>query len=368
MLSLRVRVMLFFIATVFFAGLSLTAVVYTYLYFTPVPFRAVLEGVLPGGATGEGAVIDGRLPIDHAVLFSTLRISFIALVILTLFAAAVGWFVAGFLIEPVRRIAAVARKVTAGDVEQRVRYVGPTDEVADLGEALDTMLDTLAASIAAQQRFAANASHELKTPIATIQTVADVALADPDATPEELRESLTQIRTVNASSATTITALLHFSQAEAKVLHASEVDLAELVIAQAGDNVSLQISEQDCTVTGDNVLLNHAVQNLISNAKKHGLPGTTTVVLSAEKERVVIDITNDGPVLESATLDQLKEPFRKGAGRVADAHRGHGLGLALANMIALAHGGQLILRARASEEGGGLQTLMIVPKRQNSVV
>ncbi|MCQ4611987.1 MULTISPECIES: HAMP domain-containing sensor histidine kinase [unclassified Corynebacterium] len=362
-LSLRARTSWLFVATVFTAGLSLTAVVYLYLRLTPVPVQAVIEGV--GGVPGsDGAFIDGSVPISHEVLNVMLGASLVALCVLTALAGAIGWFVAGVLLKPVRTIAATARLVSAGDLDQRFDYEGPADDVADLAHALDSMLESLAHSIAARQRFASNASHELKTPIATIQTIADVALLDPNAPAEELRDAIRDIRTVNASSAEMVTSLLNFSQAEAKVLEARDIDISELIttVASSAEGIDATI-EPDIHVLGDVVLLRHAIQNLIENARIHGVDGTVQVRVcrTGSGDGVEVGVVNDGDVLDPATVSQLVEPFSRANARVAGARPGHGLGLALVDTIARAHHGELELEARSAEVGGGLVARMTLP-------
>ncbi|OIR43364.1 HAMP domain-containing sensor histidine kinase [Corynebacterium sp. NML120713] len=362
-LSLRARTSWLFVATVFTAGLSLTAVVYLYLRLTPVPVQAVIEGA-GGGPEVDGAFIDGSVPISHEVLNVMLGASLVALCVLTALAGAIGWFVAGVLLKPVRTIAATARLVSAGDLDQRFDYEGPADDVADLAHALDSMLESLANSIAARQRFASNASHELKTPIATIQTIADVALLDPNAPVEELRDAIRDIRTVNASSAEMVTSLLNFSQAEAKVLEARDIDLTQLItsITMNTDSIDATIAP-DLQVLGDEVLLRHAIQNLIDNARIHGADGAASVHAhrTDSGDGVDVVVVNEGDVLNPATVGQLVEPFSRANARVSGARRGHGLGLALVDTIARAHHGELTLEARPAEDGGGLVACMTLP-------
>ena len=103
------------------------------------------------------------------------------------------------MIKPLRDFADDAATVTRGDLSARISHQGSDDEVSELADALNAMLDELADSLERQRRFASNASHELKTPIATIQTMADVALASGDE--QVLRDTLVRMREVNARAA-----------------------------------------------------------------------------------------------------------------------------------------------------------------------
>jgi len=125
--------------------------------------------------------------------------SLTVLALLTAVAGVIGWFVAGLVIKPLRDFADDAATVTRGDLSARISHQGSDDEVSELADALNAMLDELADSLERQRRFASNASHELKTPIATIQTMADVALASGDE--QVLRDTLVRMREVNARAA-----------------------------------------------------------------------------------------------------------------------------------------------------------------------
>ncbi|CAM4166780.1 MULTISPECIES: sensor histidine kinase [Corynebacterium] len=340
-MTLRLRLTLVFVATVFSAGAALTALVCAYLALTPVPLHVSLPGP-------EGVLIDAAMPIPADIITVVLVTMLIALALLTALAGAVGWFVAGYVLTPVRRLATVARRVSDGEVGQRMHYEGPADDVGDLAHAFDQMLDSLEASLDAQRRFAANASHELKTPIATIQTVADVALMQGDQSATALR----RIREVNARAGETVERLLAFARAEAAQpgsVRGEQVDVAALceeVCAQYG--VALRVDPAAATVAGDAVLLRQALGNLVANAVEHGAPGTAVVVVRVTDGAVEVGVDNGGPELGEREVERLKEPFVRGAGRVAGSH---GLGLSLADAIARAHGGHLDLKPRS---GGGL--------------
>ncbi|MGV0432390.1 sensor histidine kinase [Corynebacterium sp. 20_84] len=346
-LSLRARITLLFVLTVAGVGGILIAVMYAYLKLTPVPFEAVFP---------DDAAISGAVPVTDDILKVVLTVSLTTLAVLTVLAGAIGWFVAGWAITPLTGIAQSARQVTAGNLDQRTGYAGANDEVGDLANALDTMLDSLAASIASQQRFSANASHELKTPIATIQTVADVALA-PEAGEDEMRAALSQIRTVNARSSETVSALLDLARAQTP--NVSVFDLADaLPVSAITSTTDTESSHGDApvTVAGDPVLIRQAVDNLLRNAHAHGTEGTTQLRLFNDANTAVIEVSNGGPELSAEQLNQLKEPFARGANRVAGP--GHGLGLALVDAIATSHHGYLDLTPR---RGGGVIARLSLP-------
>lgn len=347
-LSLRARITWMFVLTVAGVGCALIGIVYAYLRLTPVPFQAAF------GPDAEAPVIDAAVPVTDEILRVVLTVSLAVLALLTALAGLLGWFVAGRVLAPLSAFADDARRVTSGDVDARVVYRGPDDEVGQLAAALNRMLDSLAASLAAQQRFAANASHELKTPITTIQAMADVALSDPGASADELRATLARVREVNARSAGTVASLLSLAEVQSgRPLRRGEVDLGEVCArVERERGVALVGGPDRLRLLGDAALIHTAVDNLARNAVQHGEPGTAELELRPLEGGAEVVVRNGGPLLAQGDVDRLAEPFAGSRGST-----GHGLGLALAQAIAEAHGGGLELAAR---DGGGLEAALRV--------
>lgn len=294
------------------------------------------------------------------------------LLVMTVVSAGIGWFVAGRVLRPLGVVSAAARRAAAGDLSQRLTLGGPRDEVRQLADTFDSMLGSLEESFAVHQRFAANASHELRTPVATTQTMIDVALADPELTLGAAQALLRRVREVNQAEAETIDGLLDLAAAQAGTLETQPVELAELVVdvcadleplaaehqvtvqlaagddaAAAGDGIDTVAKSRRRVVQGDVVLLRQAVSNLVRNGIIHNEPGGEVLVTAGAAE---VTVCNTGPRLAAADLQSLCEPFVRGAGRAATRGRGHGLGLALVQAVATAHQGTLELRA--NPEGG----------------
>ena len=251
------------------------------------------------------------------------------------------------MITPLRSIADDARTVTRGDLKARIDYDGPRDEVGELAEALNAMLDELADAVERQRRFAANASHELKTPIATIQTVADVALSGDDA---DLRPALGRIREVNARNAATVSSLLQL--ANVQVRDRAPVDLAA-VCREVGAAHGMAVTAEPLTVEASPTLIRQAVDNVARNAAIHGTDGS--IALRRAGACAEITVESGGDQLDPAEVATWTEPFAR-ARRTSGS--GHGLGLALVKAIAKAHGGSVELAARA---GGGLVVKLLLP-------
>lgn len=111
----------------------------------------------------------------------------LALVGTVLIACVLGWVSAKRLLAPIAAITATARRASEDRLNERLALQGPDDELRELADTFDAMLDRFQESIESQRRFIANASHELRSPLTAIRTEADVTLADPDASVDELR-------------------------------------------------------------------------------------------------------------------------------------------------------------------------------------
>jgi signal transduction histidine kinase len=105
----------------------------------------------------------------------------IALGIMVVVAAALGWFVSGHALRPLRRITESARLISATNLHERLAIEGPDDDLRELADMIDGLFARLDASLHAQRQFVANASHELRTPLARSQTMLEVALRNPGA-------------------------------------------------------------------------------------------------------------------------------------------------------------------------------------------
>ena len=124
--------------------------------------------------------------------------SAIALGLTVILSGVLGWFMAGRVLRPLRTITDTTRQISEENLHRRLALPGPRDELRTLADTIDSLLARLEAAFASQRRFVANASHELRTPLTTMRAVLDVAIAEPDASPQvkeldiDLREDLDQ--------------------------------------------------------------------------------------------------------------------------------------------------------------------------------
>jgi len=126
------------------------------------------------------------------------------------------YLVAGRALRPLKQVTTTAQHLTGYTLDQRIRYVGADDEVAELAATFDAMLDRISTAFETQKRFVANASHELRTPLAVLRTEVEVTLADPDADLAEYRRMAKVVRDGSERANALVDALLVLARSEAQ--------------------------------------------------------------------------------------------------------------------------------------------------------
>lgn len=281
-----------------------------------------------------------------------------------------GWMVAGQAVRPLRSIASAAEQMTARGLDQRIPVSTEDPEIDRLIAVLNRMMDRLQASFRQATRFSADASHELKTPLAVMQGELEQALqlAQDGSRDQRVYASLLdetqRLKTITRS-------LLLLAQADSGQLPLSpepvalsdelEVITADArILAEGADLVLETRIPPGVVVSADRVLLRLAISNLLDNAIHYNQPGGRVgLELGALGADIVLRVSNTGPGILPAEQPHVFERFHRGS--VARTHRreGMGLGLSLAREIVLAHRGNLIL-----EESNSAQTIfrMSIPR------
>ncbi len=293
--------------------------------------------------------------------------SAIALGIMTVLSALLGWLVAGRVLRPLRTITATTQQISEDNLHRRLDLPGPRDELGTLAATIDSLLARLEAAFESQRRFVANASHELRTPLSTMRAVLDVAIAEPDSSPQ-VRELDANLREDLDEADRLLESFLVLARAQrAELSEKRPVSLAQVVgdvlagraDAIAAKQIELRSSLEPACVEGSETLLARMVDNLIDNAVRHNLPrGLVNVSCEADRETARLVVESGGSVLDEEAVRQLAEPFRRLGAERTGSQNGHGLGLSIVAAVAAAHGGELTLRAR---EPGGLEAEVTLP-------
>nr|WP_221381171.1 ATP-binding protein [Actinoplanes polyasparticus] len=367
-LTVRGRLTLVYGSLFLGAGLVLLGVTYVLVSQRLPKVLARTEAtVTPPGVAGTGDTVEVRQFIEGTrddALNTLLSQGAIALALVSAIAIALGWLIAGRMLQSLQQITATARRIAdAPDADrglhERIALTGPPDEIKELADTFDIMLARLDHSFDGQRRFIASASHELRTPLTLNRTLLEVALTQ-EAASEEVRLLGTTLLAINDRHGRLIDGLLLLAQSERPVAERSYVDLADIVEHVAvSDTVKVTTESGEATVAGNPVLLERLVQNLVENGVRHNVPANGWVRVrtgSRPDGWAVLEVSNSGPIIPRYEVPGLFEPFhRYGTERLHSP--GAGLGLSIVRAVARAHGGEV--RADARDEGGLVVTVTL---------
>ena len=320
-----------------------------------------------------------------ATLDELLRNSALTLALGTLVAGGLMYAAAGRVLRPLHRITDTARRLDSGNLADRVNLQGPRDELRDLADTVDSMLDRIEESFAAERRLVATTSHELRTPIANQRTLLEVALDDPDASAHDLQEvcrrALTQARRHEAL----VEAMLGLASAAhvAPVLTSVRLDelVDRLLAEQDCGDVAVETDLRPVTVLADELLAEVAMRNLLANAVTHNVAGAQgrwlRIALStmaaeaadgvgpasgaglsaAGATGATLVVENSSAAMGAQALGAVREPFRRGGAARTGSSRGAGLGLSIVDTIAARHGWALNLSTPTPESFRAILTI-----------
>jgi signal transduction histidine kinase len=275
-------------------------------------------------------------------------------IVLTILAAIVVGGVAAFLssvltrraLAPLERLGALATEIEAHDLSRRIGVDG-SDELGKLSGAFDRMLDRLEAAFARQRRFTADASHELRAPLAVIRAEADAALGK-EHTHEEYRLALESIVGEVSRIDALVDALLLAARADSTRASFRPVDAGEIAMlaahrlepAAGARGIHIATDADEAVVMGDAQALERAVAAIVHNAIDFARE-RIDVAVRRTGGHVRLTVTDDGPGFSEDALDHALERFwRADPGR---PRGGTGLGLSIADAVVRAHGGGIAL-------------------------
>ncbi|MFD9946041.1 sensor histidine kinase [Nonomuraea sp. NPDC059023] len=279
-------------------------------------------------------------------------------------------------LRPLDRMVEAAADIGAGNLERRVEAARPVGEVGRLAHALNAMLGQLEGAFRQREsseerlrRFVADASHELRTPIATIRGYAELFRRGADGRPEDLARAMHRIEAEAGRMGSMVDEMLLLARLDqGRPLERTPVDLMALAADAVSDAHAMdpgRVIGLECatpvTVTGDPLRLRQVVGNLLKNVLDHTPPGTPAVVrLDREGGHAVLEVIDEGPGLSEEQTERVFERFWRGEHRQADGRRlgGSGLGLSIVAAVVASHGGEV--RA-ASTPGTGTTFTVRLP-------
>ncbi|MFI8966775.1 ATP-binding protein [Streptomyces sp. NPDC053493] len=321
----------------------------------PVP-----PGTRPGTALAITRTVSDAA--ESAALERLLTVSLTVLGVYAVVSVALAWWMAGRVLRPVAVITDTARRLSGENLHERIALDAPPGELKRLADTFDGMLGRMEQLVAAQQRFAANAAHELRTPVAVQRAAAEIGLAG-DPSPERVARIRTKLIEVADTSERIIEGLLLLAASDQGVRERRRVALDELagrtaqaLGAEAAERgVTVVVRARPAAVDGDPVLLERLLHNLVANGVRHNVPGGRVEIRTAAEETgaaPVVEVSNTGPEVPAETVPLLFEPFRRLGERTHAPGEGAGLGLSIVDAIARAHGATAT--ATANAHGGGL--------------
>ncbi|GAB3680468.1 HAMP domain-containing sensor histidine kinase [Actinocorallia lasiicapitis] len=368
--SVRMRLTLLYGTMFFLAGLLLMVV--TYVLVSAV-FSSVLQPGTRLSLEGCSVRLNPNCPhwladdLREQMLKDLLRRMTFALFGVGVLALMLGYIVADRALAPLQKVTAAARRLSESTLHERIALEGPQDEIKELADTFDAMLERLSDAFDSQRRFVANASHELRTPLAINRTLLEVALTDDEVSPDLMTVGKTLLAT-NARHERLIEGLLLLARSERELTTRSAVDLkdvAETVIEQVRkrpdrcEGIVLHTELTAARTTGDPVLLEHLVANLVDNAYKHNIDDGEVYVRTGDLDGfAAVQVENTGPVIPAYEVDRLFEPFRRLNNDRIESAKGAGLGLSIVKSVVTAHRGSVHAAVRP---GGGLVITVRLP-------
>ncbi|MBI1351290.1 MAG: HAMP domain-containing protein [Actinomycetales bacterium] len=329
----------------------------------PLPFVdndpylvAARQASLPDGPVTVLAA-QSWVPVQRVLQTVTLALA-IAAPLLLLAVGLITWVAVGRSLESVDRIRGRVEDITAADLSERVPVPEAKDEVERLAVTMNHMLDRLDRSMSQQRRFIADASHELKSPLASMRATLDVAAAADGAAAADA----TRVLSDEVDRMTLLVRdllILARSDEGPTTLRGTDVDIDDLVLAEvarlrAQTALTVDIDVEAARVHGDPDGLARALRNLVDNAARFAAQ-TVRVSVHARGSGVEVTVEDDGPGIPPDQREQVFDRFVRLDDHRSRSDGGSGLGLAIVREITRAHGGSVEI---GESDLGGAQVVL----------
>lgn len=303
---------------------------------------------------------------QHEAISTDAKFLLLGTPILTALAAALAWWVAGRALAPVDRMRSEVDTIEGRHLDSRVIVPDQDDEISALAVTLNRMLDRLESSQTRQQRFVADASHELRSPLATLQAATDLAAADPA---EEWPIVAPTVRIELARMGALIDDLLLLARLDERTAAApdSDVDLDDVAQAEVGrwrgeQRVTVRYAGAPSRARAPESTVQRIVRNLVDNAIRHA-EREVLVTTSTDSSNAVVTVDDDGPGIGSVDRERVFDRFVRLDDARSRDEGGFGLGLAIVRELARSAGGDVRIDDAPL---GGARFVVSLPGSQKS--
>ncbi|MEX6666289.1 heavy metal sensor histidine kinase [Pseudomonas sp. W2-17] len=295
---------------------------------------------------------------DVTLLNAYVKSTLIALPFILLLVGGCAWWVVHRGLKPLRALRKVAERVSARDLSHRMKVHGLPEELSDLAHAVNFMLHRLDGDVQQLAQFSDDLAHELRSPMNNLMGTAQVTLSRerPPAEYKQVLESCTEELERLSRMVSQMLFLASVSQPSAPLTFSS-IDLreeaekvAELFAMSAEEKKMSVVVQGDAKVSGDRLMIQRAISNLLSNAIRHGTAGTpVTLSLSTLKEEVSLAVRNTGEGIEAEHLPRLFDRFYRVHASRSRQQGGTGLGLAIVRSIMSLHEGRVAVESKPGD-------------------
>lgn len=357
--SLRMRLTIFITCLLAISSMALTGII----NFSAIKMASEIEAAIMTPATSLEPTLE-MVPIENPLqpllpsqpIQQVKRDFYSESVLAMLFIIAGGgfftWYIAGKTLVPVKELSVQIKNITVHNLAKEIDVPSTKDEIADLTASFNEMAGRISEAFESQRRFSASAAHELRTPLAVLQTKLDVFRKKRLHSTEEYEGLINVITAQTERLSNLIKDLLNMTYVEENYIN-EEVDLAlelsdileELQPIADQRNISLELKGETSTLYGNGSLLQRAFYNLIENAIKYSTPGGRVLVnLVTLNNTTVITVADTGVGIPDSMKAHIFEPFFRVDKSRSRELGGAGLGLSIVKTILDNHGGSIIVK------------------------
>lgn len=287
--------------------------------------------------------------------------------IITLISSTLIYFIVGYALRPLKKLGRQIQDIQAKNMQQPIALESNSIEILRLTDAFNGMLKRLGDAFSAQRQFSANAAHELRTPLAVMQTKVEVFEKNKNPGNDDYQEAIDMVKTQTDRLSHVIDILLEMTELQSakRSDHISLAELTEEVICDlvaVGDKKGISLTQKpgDAQIMGSDMLIYRAIYNLIENAIKYNHQGgEVSVEIKENDEYARVIVSDTGPGIDKNDWEQIFEPFFRVDKSRSRAMGGAGLGLALVREIARQHGGDVCV-LQSSAQGTQIELSLLL--------